>query len=74
MIQKYLDVDRTGEGYILTVLHTVNKKQEPVEINKTVKHLGPIDYWTVYVDYSELDWWPRCIESGDLNNFLLKHI
>lgn len=73
MIQRYLDIDRTGEGYILTVLHTVNKKQEPVEIIKTVKHLGLIDHWTVVMDYKELDLWPRCIESGDWFRFVSVH-
>lgn len=70
MIQQYIDVDRTGEGYILTVLHTVNKKQEPVETIKAVKHLGPIDHWTMIVDYKELELWPRCYESVDWSRFI----
>lgn len=70
MIQRYIDIDRTGEGYILTVLHTVNKKQEPIEIIKAVKHLGPVDHWSVVMDYKELDIWSRCIESGDWFRFV----
>lgn len=65
MRKKYIDVDRLGNGFILTVIHTVNKKNEPIEIIQTVEHLGPIDHWTIVIDYSGLDIWPRAHESGD---------
>jgi hypothetical protein len=69
-IQKYLDIDRIGYGYILTVKHTVNKKQEPVETIMQVQHLGPVDHWQLVVDYRDLELWPRCKESGDQDRFM----
>lgn len=67
--QFYFDVDRKGNGFILNVLHTVNKKQEPIEIIMQVKHLGPINYWDYRTTYSDFEVWPRAMESGDIYRF-----
>lgn len=69
MIKDYFDVDRQGNGFILTVKHSVNKKNEPVETIQQVEHLGPVDHWDYAVTYRALDVWPRAIESGDINHF-----
>jgi hypothetical protein len=72
-IQKYLDIDRIGYGYILTVKHTVNKKQEPVETIMQVRHLGPVDHWERVNDFSHLTTWPRAEESGDYQRWFDKY-
>lgn len=70
MLRKYLDVDRLGNGFILTVKHGVNKKGEPTEDICQVVHLGPIGGWYEYVlTYQDYDLWPRAKDSGDIYLF-----
>ena len=73
MLRDYLDVDRVGNGYILTVKHTVNKKNEPVETIQQVKHLGPVDHWSVCVEYKDIDLWSRAVESGDFHKLVERY-
>lgn len=67
-IQEYLDVDRQGNGYILTVKHDVNKKNEPVETIVQVKHLGKVTRACVFCKFKEYPLWTRTLESGDIKH------
>lgn len=69
-IKQYIDIDRIGCGYILTVKESYNKKGELVETIQHVKHLDFMDLWSFTMEYEEYEIWPRCEESGDLDRFL----
>lgn len=73
MLKTYIDVDRSGNGFILTVKHALNKKNEPVDTIVQVKHLGQVDHWVVNHDYRIYDLWPRTIESGDWDRFVSQY-
>lgn len=69
----YLDIDRQGNGYLLNVTHSLNKKNEPVDTITQVSHLGALDHYDYTVTYEEYTLWPRCIDSGDFDNYLDYH-
>lgn len=66
----YLDIDRNRNAYVLTVSHTFNKKGEPVDTIRTVKHLGKWTVGSMVLDRRQLPIWPRCKESGDYDKFI----
>lgn len=72
-IDKYFDVDRKDNAYILTVKKFLNKKKEEVQEIIRVEHMGKIDRQIAYQLCENIDArqvWPRCGESGDFNRIV----
>lgn len=65
---RFLDVDRAGNGFVLTVRFSLNKKNEVVKDIMLVEHLGyfTFDLHAKFICQSlAIPLWERTVISGD---------
>lgn len=62
--KRMLDIDRKGNGFIVTIKFDLNKKGEVTQDVVLVEHLG---YFTfdLHCTYNGLLLWERAVTSGD---------